>query len=651
MKYLIGLYEAAQPSPSAPRELWQPIWTIACTDLPLLSEVQRAIVVTPQQATDALAMLHHESVSRAAALAWFRAWRESSRLRPPLYLDFCGLSNPSVSDMLPIAGDPGLLRIAGALVTGDGCTPFGSGFSGVIGDDMPEGLSGGQILWRELFGRAMTPNWAGGLVDAIAPLGRFNFAQLEGRLDPGGVNLAAVDVPSGPRNVNKGRVIGVDPALIGLSDVPSSLFLPAVFEPVGPAKEPVETLLKDFAIATAAQVELVVAVLYFLSVSGVEVVQSPVSPGQRRRARDAGEVRIPEFVRLRPTRVVRSPRPEAAAPASARSEPDVRVIRPAFYRHFADNACTHPHVRCDDCLGKKELEGAPCQRCSATGLDPDKLTREPCLRVDGNRQPTCPNGCRREYVPEKEIGPDDAPLLPRVYKALRGRGASRGRQRRRLERGGGVPVPRTPPRQMKSGRRSDEMERPGNGDRGRDRGCQRGDWQQLERRRTLRAGFVGAIFLDGEPAAVLKMIPWQSPREPESIAAGTRAAVAALRSVCGPAPHPIEARGSVGLSIAYLRYVQPGAGELYVLTLDGTRALCWLTSPNGPEHDNEVLIDLAVLDSAAALAGDCPDRSDHESHAACAQIRRDRWGRIFGRPRRSWTGSATGLPPTMVAPR
>ena len=75
-------------------------------------------------------------------------------------------------------------------------------------------------------------------------------------------------------------------------------------------------------------------------------------------------------------------------------------------------APTHPHVRCDDCegIGRSKLPAVTlrCKRCGGTGLDPEKV--KPCTRRDEpTGQLTCPDGCRREWVPEHVRG-SEGPL-------------------------------------------------------------------------------------------------------------------------------------------------------------------------------------------------------------------------------------------------
>jgi hypothetical protein len=84
----------------------------------------------------------------------------------------------------------------------------------------------------------------------------------------------------------------------------------------------------------------------------------------------------------------------------------------AHFRHFTKG----PHVWCRVCQSK-ELPGVVCSACHGTGLDPEKV--KPCSRIDESTgELTCPNGCRREFVPHYVKGPEDAPYVPKVRKLV-----------------------------------------------------------------------------------------------------------------------------------------------------------------------------------------------------------------------------------------
>jgi Phosphotransferase enzyme family len=107
-------------------------------------------------------------------------------------------------------------------------------------------------------------------------------------------------------------------------------------------------------------------------------------------------------------------------------------------------------------------------------------------------------------------------------------------------------------------------------------------------------GLVGCHFLAGEPAAVLKMLPPESPIDPEAMTAATGASVSALRRVGYPAPDVLASGQAVRYRYLVLQRLQGTSGG--VMTAARRRALLAL---------NELQAGLG----SELLAQGVPDRS------------------------------------------
>lgn len=167
-------------------------------------------------------------------------------------------------------------------------------------------------------------------------------------------------------------------------------------------------IMRDWARMIERMAAKALAVLYLLDSANVELVEAGMHRRDIKRAEKRGWPRA-QAVRVRvPARRSRNGSTGDAEPSGMVRQ--AHLVR-GFYRHVT--SATHPHVRCDACEGAARMEQRDaqgkllvklrCKRCAATGLDPDKV--KPCVRRDVTSDTlTCPDGCRREFVPEHVRG-------------------------------------------------------------------------------------------------------------------------------------------------------------------------------------------------------------------------------------------------------
>lgn len=160
------------------------------------------------------------------------------------------------------------------------------------------------------------------------------------------------------------------------------------------------------------------SVLMFLDHHNVELVEAKVSRQVRRQA-ERKNIPISKTVYIR-HRMSNGNRPDydPNAPREIGTTHRFEVI--GHTRHFKQGS----HVWCKACKGTGEIEGPllpnghqdldECEECGGLGLDRDKLTT--CVRRDQHGNLTCPNGCRKEWVPPFVKGDPDAPLIPKARK-------------------------------------------------------------------------------------------------------------------------------------------------------------------------------------------------------------------------------------------
>lgn len=150
----------------------------------------------------------------------------------------------------------------------------------------------------------------------------------------------------------------------------------------GGDKEALELVRKELsleALINYAMVEHVARVLYLLSAANVHVAEAPVSRQVRRQAERSGG-KIASVVTVRRTQV-RRPGPVSLTPS--KRDYTHRFERRGHYRHVTRG----PHFKADHVA--------------------------PCNRRDEHGELTCPNGCRREFVPPHWVGDDHLPMVPK----------------------------------------------------------------------------------------------------------------------------------------------------------------------------------------------------------------------------------------------
>lgn len=203
----------------------------------------------------------------------------------------------------------------------------------------------------------------------------------------------------------------------------------------GPTGSPVAALETAMLhLITWALSSIVIRVLHFLDSANVDVVEQ-AAPMHRRDVKRATKRGWPiaSSITIR-HRITRGRRDIGGGDGHYRTRFEVA----GHYNHVTRGS----HVRCPICRGEKRRDvwkatldadvgpvivpgpgvyntvdrgfvnamsvPTDCGECGGTGLDPNKT--KPCARVDGNGVRTCPDGCRREWVPPTVKGNPDAPL-------------------------------------------------------------------------------------------------------------------------------------------------------------------------------------------------------------------------------------------------
>lgn len=193
-------------------------------------------------------------------------------------------------------------------------------------------------------------------------------------------------------------------------------------------------ILRTMSNATFALTEVALRVLHFLDSANVDVVQAPLHRRDRKRA-EKRRWPIASTVAIK-RRAPRRRDPDA--PVGEGRNFAYQFERAGHYNHVVRGA----HVRCVDCKGVGEvvtwrlpttgavvpcdgvyLDGphlvnaergaVTCATCGGSGLDADKV--KPCTRRYANGPHagslTCPDGCRREWVPTTVVGDPGKPLM------------------------------------------------------------------------------------------------------------------------------------------------------------------------------------------------------------------------------------------------
>lgn len=202
--------------------------------------------------------------------------------------------------------------------------------------------------------------------------------------------------------------------------------------------ERVDEVLDVLARDTYAMFTVAMQVLQFLDSANVDVAETVLHRRDRKRAeKRRWPVASTVTIRRRQSR-----RRDTLPPGEGRNF-DYQFERAGHYNHVARG----PHVRCAGCRGVGTVEAwairtsegdlrpvpgegvymgdkgwpvgaelvaaARCGTCHGTGLDPSKV--KPCTRrYDSGPNvglPTCPDGCRREWVPTTVVGDPDKPLM------------------------------------------------------------------------------------------------------------------------------------------------------------------------------------------------------------------------------------------------
>lgn len=142
---------------------------------------------------------------------------------------------------------------------------------------------------------------------------------------------------------------------------------------------PARSILAD-AVMVLKQAEAVIDSLYFLDSHNVAIEDAQVSRQVRRRAeRSGGEIQIARVVRVGPTKVRRTPTKDKGGTANYSH----RFERRGYTRHVTKGS----HAKAD--------------------------LIQPCYRRDAQGELTCPNGCRREWVPPTIVGDEELPFVPK----------------------------------------------------------------------------------------------------------------------------------------------------------------------------------------------------------------------------------------------
>lgn len=145
-------------------------------------------------------------------------------------------------------------------------------------------------------------------------------------------------------------------------------------------RRPARAILAD-AVMVLKQSEAVIDSLYFLDSHNVAIEDATVSRQVRRRAeRSGGEIQIAQVVRVGPTKIRRTPTKDKGGTANYSH----RFERRGYTRHVTKGS----HAKAD--------------------------LIQPCYRRDAEGNLTCPNGCRREWVPPTIVGDEELPFVPKT---------------------------------------------------------------------------------------------------------------------------------------------------------------------------------------------------------------------------------------------
>ena len=154
--------------------------------------------------------------------------------------------------------------------------------------------------------------------------------------------------------------------------------------------------------------ERVIGALYLLEAANVQMVPRELPRRDKKRQEKRGW-RIPLVVRVdRPSRRVYS---------GTNGNGDGT---PRDFSHQFEVIGHYNHVKrghsaaCTVCNGKR-TQDLVCPRCHDTGLDPDKI--KPCTRIDVTTgEKTCPDGCRKIWIPAYWKGPENKPMVVKTRK-------------------------------------------------------------------------------------------------------------------------------------------------------------------------------------------------------------------------------------------
>lgn len=164
----------------------------------------------------------------------------------------------------------------------------------------------------------------------------------------------------------------------------------------------------------SATTMLAARALYFLTAHNVEVVEKPMIKRERKRAEKRGWP-IASTITVR--RTLRRTGQQGNGGGAREYSHQFEVT--GRYNHVTKGS----HVRCRKCAGEGGLNvkhgddtitWTTCEKCKGSRLDPELV--KPCSRRDQHGNPTCPDGCRREWVPSHWKGPEDAIAVPKIRK-------------------------------------------------------------------------------------------------------------------------------------------------------------------------------------------------------------------------------------------
>lgn len=177
--------------------------------------------------------------------------------------------------------------------------------------------------------------------------------------------------------VSVGYTADLTPALAALDETAGTLPLPfkALFE----ADSHAGSLIVTDALAVARMGFAVADSCYFLDAHNVTLAEAQVSRQVRRAAQRSG-AHIAQVVRIAATQVRRRTTPKGGTANFSH-----RFERRGYTRHVTKGS----HAKAD--------------------------LVKPCYRRDPKTgEPTCPEGCRREWVPPTVVGPEHLPFVPKA---------------------------------------------------------------------------------------------------------------------------------------------------------------------------------------------------------------------------------------------